>query len=56
MSDSYTLVILGTVAALCLIGWLFYMLLAWCWAAIRSVRDWKIFQSRSISLDETLPY
>ncbi|KAK7676781.1 hypothetical protein QCA50_020249 [Cerrena zonata] len=56
MSDHSMLVILGTALVLCFIIYLCHMLLTRCWSFLRGIRHWRIFQSRSIRLDDTLPY
>ena len=56
MTDRSMLVILGSVSALYLICWIFHMLLTRCWSLVRNARHWNIFRSRSIQLEDTLPY
>ena len=56
MTDRSMLVILGSVSALSFIFWIFHILLNCCWSLIRNVRQCKVFGSRSIQLDDTLPY
>lgn len=56
MADRSMLVLLCSVSALCFIFCIFHILLSHCWSLIRDVRQWNVLGSRTIQLDDTLPF